>query len=96
MSILCIESYYSDRVKGVLIALDFPGFDGETDSAEIREYFLYHNCISCGKRFPETTDLGEDIIRHLLSSRFFRFIPHLLKCGFSTLSGERDRDENIR
>ncbi|GBO01090.1 hypothetical protein AVEN_91181-1 [Araneus ventricosus] len=92
MSILCIECYDSDRVKGVLIALDFPGFEAETDSAEIREYFLYHNCISSGNRFPETTDLGEDIIGLVLLARFFRFIPHLLKFGFYTISGERDLD----
>ncbi|GBN75848.1 hypothetical protein AVEN_78662-1 [Araneus ventricosus] len=99
MSILCIECYDSDRVKGVLIALDFPGLDAETDSGEIREYFLYHNCIYSGNRFPETTDLGEDIIQLVLLARFFRFIPHLLKFGFSTISGERDLDgydERIR
>ncbi|CAL1262238.1 unnamed protein product [Larinioides sclopetarius] len=81
LNILCIERYDSDRIKGVLIALNV-AFCDDDDFGEVSEYFLYHKCVSSGISLNPTADFGKDIIRQLMHDGFYRFVPQLLQRGF--------------
>ncbi|CAL1262237.1 unnamed protein product [Larinioides sclopetarius] len=79
LSILCIECDDSDRIKGLLIALDIGDSDAE---AKVCEYFLYHKCLLSGINLSETKDFAINILRLLMNRECYRFVPHLLKRGF--------------
>ncbi|KAF8770367.1 hypothetical protein HNY73_017909 [Argiope bruennichi] len=92
-NILCVEYYNIDAVKGIFIALNIPEFQNEP--LIVNEYLIYHNCLSNGNRLPETTDFGQFFMGLLMESGFYRFIPHLLNCGFSRLFEMKEGDPLI-